>query len=219
MSKKIIAILANGNRINNNLLKKALSNASIIIAADGGAELCRYYSIKPDYIIGDLDSITKETRKIFANTKTIFEPDQNFTDLQKALRFACTLKPDRIVILFAFGKRIDHSICNMLIFQNYRENIPLEIYDSFGKMEILFPGKYDVIGKKGEIISLFSLEPIYNLSLIGFKYSIANKIFKKNFIGISNIFEKEKCQIQFDKGKLISYRVFKEDDISCQTTI
>lgn len=208
MSEKIIAILANGNRINHDLLKKILSNVSIIIAADGGAELCRYYSIKPDYIIGDLDSITKETRKKFADTKIIFEPDQNFTDLQKALRFSCTLKPDRIIILFAFGKRIDHTICNILIFQNYRENIPLEIYDGFGKMELYFPGKYDLIGKAGETISFFSLEPIYNLSLTGFKYSISNKIFKKYFIGISNIFEKEKCQIQFDKGKLISYRVF-----------
>ncbi len=217
MSKKIIASLANGNRINHDLLEKILPDVSIIIAADGGAELCRYYSIKPDYIIGDLDSITKETRKTFSNAKTIFEPDQNFTDLQKALRLACILKPDRIVVLFAFGKRIDHSICNMLIFQNYRESIPLEIYDSFGKMEIYFPGKYNIMGKTGEIISFFSLEPIYNLSLIGFKYSIANKIFKKNFIGISNIFEKEKCQILFDKGKLITYRVFKEDNSSCRT--
>ena len=58
MVSNIVAIIANGEKFND--LEQILKDADIIIAADGGANLCRAKQITPDYIIGDLDSITLE---------------------------------------------------------------------------------------------------------------------------------------------------------------
>ncbi len=209
MYDKIIAIIANGEIIESLLLEEILADVSIIIAADGGAVNCRILNIKPDYIIGDLDSITPELRRHFSDTKIINRPDQNYTDMQKAIRFALTLSPRRLKILSAFGKRADHTIGNMLIFQDYRESVPIEIYDNYGKMQILNAGKHVIKGETGKTVSILSMAPVTNLTLKGFRYTISNRNFNPSFIGVSNVYESENCQIEFDSGKVFLYEVLK----------
>lgn len=210
MYDKIIAIIANGEIIESQLIKTILSDVSVIIAADGGAVNCRILGIKPDYIIGDLDSVTPELRRHFSGTKIINRPDQNYTDMQKAIRFALTLSPRRLKILSAFGKRADHTIGNMLIFQEYWESVPIEIYDNYGKMQILNAGKHVIKGETGKTVSILSMTQVTNLTLKGFRYTISNRNFNPSFIGVSNVYESENCQIEFDSGKLFLYEVLKK---------
>ena len=203
MEKNIIAIIANGEKVNN--IINIMQDVDIIIAADGGANICRSQKIKPDHIIGDLDSITLDNVEFFSKSKFVEITEQSHTDMQKALDYALTLNPTKIIIFSAFGKRTDHSLSNILIFQNYDESIPLEIYDNFGLMTFYTPGKYKLNLQQGQTISFFSLSPIDNLSLNGFKYSVNNANFSSNFIGVSNVVINQKCTVEFQKGKLISY--------------
>ena len=205
MEKNIIAIVADGEKVNS--IRQILKDVDIIIAADGGANLCRKQQIKPDYIIGDLDSITYENMEFFSDSKFIEINEQENTDLQKALDYALSLNPTKIIIISAFGKRADHSLGNILIFQNYYESIPLEVYDNFGVMTFYSPGKYVLKLQLGQTISFFSLTPILNLSLQGFKYPVDNSDFSHNFIGVSNVVINQNCTIEFQKGKLISYLI------------
>ncbi|NQT64648.1 MAG: thiamine diphosphokinase, partial [FCB group bacterium] len=158
-----------------------------------------------DYIIGDLDSITYENMEFFSESKFIEITEQNLTDLQKALNYALMLNPTKIKIISAFGKRADHALGNILIFQNYDESIQLEVYDNFGIMSFYTPGRYELKLQPGQTISFFSLTPINGLFLRGFKYPVNNSDFSHNFIGVSNIVINQKCTIEFQKGKLISY--------------
>ena len=203
MIKNIVAIIANGEKCSN--LEKILMDADIIIAADGGANLCRAQHITPDYIIGDLDSITMETLEFFSESKFIEITEQDHTDMQKALTYALSLNPTKIKIIAVFGNRMDHTLGNILIFQNYNSSIPLEIYDNFGVMTFYSPGKYELNLQPGQIISFFSLSPINDLSLEGFEYPIKNANYSRNFIGVSNVVINQKCTVEFQKGKLISY--------------
>jgi len=203
MIKNIVAIIANGEKCSN--LEKILMDADIIIAADGGANLCRTQHITPDYIIGDLDSITMETLEFFSESKFIEITEQDHTDMQKALTYALSLNPTKIKIIAVFGNRMDHTLGNILIFQNYNSSIPLEIYDNFGVMTFYSPGKYELNLQPGQIISFFSLSPINDLSLEGFEYPIKNANYSRNFIGVSNVVINQKCTVEFQKGKLISY--------------
>ncbi len=203
MEKNIIAIIADGEVVQN--IGKILKDADIIIAADGGANLCRSQQITPDYIIGDLDSITYENLEFFSESKFIEITKQNHTDLQKALNYALMLNPTKIKIISAFGKRADHTLGNILIFQNYDESIPLEIYDNFGVMNLFTKGKYELKLQPGQTVSFFSLSPIKGLTLQGFKYPVTEADHVKNFIGVSNVALMQNCTIEFQKGKLISY--------------
>jgi thiamine pyrophosphokinase len=205
MKKNIIAIIADGEK--NNHIRSILKNTDIIIAADGGANLCRSQKIKPDYIIGDFDSITYENMEFFSDSKFIEITEQENTDLQKALGYALSLNPTKIIIVSAFGKRTDHTLSNILIFQNYEESIPLNIYDNFGVMTLYSPGKYELKLQLGQTISFFSLIPIKGFSLLGFKYPVVNEDHSNNFIGVSNVIINQKCTIEFQKGKLFSYTI------------
>lgn len=203
MKKSIVAIIANGEKFND--LEQILKDTDIIIAADGGANLCRAKQITPDYIIGDFDSITLENMKFFSGSKFIEITEQDHTDIQKALDYALSLNPTKIKIIAVFGKRMDHTLGNILLFQNYDNTIPLEIYDNYGIMTFYSPGKYELNLRPGQRISFFSLSPINDLSLKGFKYPVKNANYSKNFIGVSNVVINQKCTVEFQKGKLISY--------------
>ena len=205
VERNIIAIIADGEKVNN--IRNILKDTDIIIAADGGANLCRLQKIKPDYIVGDLDSITLMNKEFFSESKFIEITEQDNTDLQKALDYALLLNPTEIRIISAFGKRTDHTLGNILIFQNYNGSIPLEIFDNFGVMSFYTPGEYNLTLQLEQTVSFFSLSPIKGLSLQGFKYPIVNADYSNNFIGISNAATSQNCTIRFQKGKLISYRI------------
>ncbi len=53
--------------------------ADVIIAADGGANLCAEYGIKPTLIIGDFDSISDSTKGHFQDVKQIYIQEQEST--------------------------------------------------------------------------------------------------------------------------------------------
>ena len=208
MKKNIIAVIANGEKLRSDFLKKILSDVDTIIAVNGGSGLCYQLSITPDYIIGDLDSVKKNLRKMFPAAEIIPKPDQDSTDLQKALEFAIDLSPGLIKILSPFGKRTDHSMANILIFQQLKTNIKLEIYDNYGILKILKPDEHKIYGKIGKTVSLFSFEPVKNLILKGFKYPITNQDFDRFFLGISNIYQEKECYIKFDDGNLFIYELY-----------
>ena len=210
MKKNIIAIIADGEPLPVDELQKVAMKCDKIIAADGAAEICRRAGIKPDYIIGDFDSITDELRKHFNAATFLERPDQDFTDLQKCMDFALELDPEKLLIVSPFGKRTDHAIGNLLFLSEYAKKVTMEIIDPYGKMRFLPAGKHGVKGRPGQTVSLLSLGAITNLTLSGFKYPVNNKNFNA-FAGVSNIYEQEKCSVQFDSGQLIIYEVSKND--------
>ncbi|MGD9486611.1 MAG: thiamine diphosphokinase [Calditrichaceae bacterium] len=211
MAGKIIAIIANGESLTTDWSRDNLKDASVIIAADGGALLCRELDIHPDYIVGDMDSISDELKNTFSESEFILRPDQNSTDMQKSIEFAISLSPVLIKIFSSFGKRIDHTIANILLFQEYETSVPLVIYDNYGRMSLLSPGNHSLRGRIGMIVSMFSLNPIKNLVLDGFRYPVEGKSFPDSFIGVSNVYEKEVGHVSFDSGKLFLYEMLNNE--------
>ncbi len=205
MKYKNIAIVASGLKVPK--MKRLIKKTSIIIAADGGTKNCLKCNIVPDYIVGDMDSITSFQQEKLAKCEIIERKDQNFTDLQKALQFAKTLKPTSIQIFSVFGKRTDHFVANLMILQNYSESANITIYDKGGEMIILKPGIHKFTDQRiDQIISIFSFQKVQQLTLKGFKYDLSCENFTSNFIGVSNVIKKSNCEISFIKGKLFYYK-------------
>ena len=206
MNKHTTAIIADGEPLAADELRKAVSGCDMIIAADGASEICRQAGIIPDYIIGDFDSITAEVREYFNGVSFIERSDQDFTDLQKCIDFALEQNPDKLLIISPFGRRTDHAFSNLLFLSGYAKKASLKVIDPYGKMRFLSPGKHDLTGRPGQTVSLLSIGSINNLTLAGFKYLVKNKSFE-DFAGVSNEYKHEKCTVQFDSGQLIIYEV------------
>jgi thiamine pyrophosphokinase len=201
---KTILIIANGDPPRDVLLKKLVEKSDVIIASDGGSNICYQNNIYPHFIIGDLDSIETRLFSIFKDAEVIQLIDQETHDLNKAIGFAKTLKPRLILITAAFGKRLDHSLANLLLLQNEFKNVPLEFYDDYGQLSIITNNRQLKLSV-GQTVSLFGLLPVYGLSLSGFRYPLKSRNFPSGFNGLSNVITSADAQISIKKGFLYLY--------------
>ena len=95
-----------------------LPAADLVIAADSGADLAAATGLTVDVLVGDLDSITKETLDAIFDGGTGIEahlPDKDATDLELALHTALRLGADEILIVGGGGGRLDHLLGNVAV--------------------------------------------------------------------------------------------------------
>lgn len=170
--KKCI-IIANGDLPKRNHIKILMQkNYDTIICADGGANSAAKLNVIPDFIIGDFDSVTDETKKIFYNkSKFIQIKRQNDTDVEKCLKFAIKNKFSEAILLGATGDRLDHSICNLGIVLKFYDKIKIKIVH---QKSLLIPisGEVNFKTTKGETISLYGFDEKTLITSIGLKYKL-----------------------------------------------
>ncbi len=210
---KMICIIANGEKPVKRVLDEAIVGADMLIAADGGSNICREMGIVPDVIIGDLDSSAADILEIFPESLIIHEPGQDSSDMEKAVAYAISCHPCRINIISALGYRTDHVLQNILIFYFiglYAPKCDIEVclYDNWGRIRFLSPGKHILKNRMGRTVSFFSLGSISKLTLRGFRYEITNEEYKENFGSLSNVYESDECEVEFTGSRLIWYECY-----------
>jgi len=99
-------ILANGSFPVHATPFASLHNAKRIICCDGAAQNLLNAGLEPDFIIGDLDSVSDEIKQRFASV-LIHQAEQETNDLTKAVHFCIENNWTEITILGATGKRED----------------------------------------------------------------------------------------------------------------
>lgn len=88
-------------------LQTALAVAPTLVAADGGADRALALGQPPDWVIGDLDSITVGARRLIPEGRIHHVAEQDSTDFTKCLtRIAA---PFVMAVGFA-GLRLDHTL-------------------------------------------------------------------------------------------------------------
>ena len=155
-----ILIITGGN-VKKEFLQKILQENEYkkIIAADRGLEILNEINVKPDYIIGDFDSVNKEILEQYKNIPiTYLKPEKDFTDTHMALKLAMEQGAKKITIVGAIGTRFDHSIANIHILKEALENnIEAEIIDEHNKIKLI---NKDTEIKKDDKYKYISLIPL-----------------------------------------------------------
>jgi thiamine pyrophosphokinase len=193
-------ILANGKPPAKSVLT-FLNNKgySTLICADGGANAARKINVLPDFIIGDLDSITKDTLKYFTGKSEIIKiKRQNDTDVEKCIKYAIKNKLDDIVLTGVTGNRLDHTFCNLGIVLKFFHLAPIRI---ISENSFLAPYSGNVIIKtcSGEIISLYGFNSKTRIISKGLYYPLKN---------ISLPFGIKESTSNLAVGKILKLRIF-----------
>ncbi|MCH7723147.1 MAG: thiamine diphosphokinase [Bacteroidetes bacterium] len=172
--KKCI-ILANGKSPRKSVITFFQKNGfDTIICADGGADSALRLGLTPDFIIGDLDSISKEAIKKFKSTSKILQyKRQNDTDVEKCLKFAIKNKFDEALLIGVTGNRLDHTICNLGIVLKFFSKIKLSLVAENSYLKP-YTGDFRLKTQKGEIISLYGFDKKTKITSKGLKYSLKN---------------------------------------------
>ena len=182
-----------------------------IIGVDKGLQFLYENGIKPDYIVGDFDSVPREIVEYYRTEENVpireFKPVKDASDTEIALRLCLGLRRKEIYILGGTGNRIDHLWANIQCL-----NIALAagseamILDSHNRIRILEHGitltRAEAFGK---YFSVFPLElPVEDFSISGAKYPLQNHLLSAgDSLGVSNEFAEDEVKISFVCGKVI----------------
>ena len=202
MAKLNKVLLVLNGIADNKFLAETAKNYSFILAADGGANKCLKAGIKPDIVVGDLDSITPKNKALLKDRLKQFTRQDN-SDFEKALDYLKTLKPKQVDIVLSYGGRLDFGLSNFLTASNYLKYF--DICFLFPKAVVYLLSKGAKIkAKNGARISLIALEEIKNISTQNLVYPLKNENLGPCQRGLSNI-ALGNFGINFKRGKLLVY--------------
>ncbi len=148
--------------------------AKPLLAADGGANHLGRIGLRPDAVIGDLDSISPGIRKFIGEDRMIHRPDQDRTDLDKALEYAFDeLGLENLTVFGATGGRIDHAVGNLGLLAKRALGGRL-VFDAGDCRVLAVGGELALDAEPGEIWSFFTFDPGVRVTLEGVKWPIAD---------------------------------------------
>lgn len=150
-------IFANGILPDLDAARRLLRNGDVIICADGGTRHALALGLRPQAVIGDLDSLTAAD---LAALQKIGVPvrqhpvDKNETDLELALKHAAESHSESILVVGGLGGRADQTIANLaLITAPGIRDLPVRLDD--GVEEAFFcRDRASIVGQAGEVVSL-----------------------------------------------------------------
>lgn len=179
-----------------------------IYCADGGANLLEKLGIFPREIWGDLDSVSEEILQKYEEVGVgikRFPKEKDFTDGELVLQYVTEKEYDKIVIIGGLGGRKDHELTNLNLIFKFKN------LSFITEQEEIFEIEKDkvILFQKGKTISFVPFsEKVEGLTLKGVKYPLDKyTLHRGDSICMSNIIEEDRCEISFEKGKLLGILV------------
>jgi len=194
-------IVCGGSPPSKKLLEAEIKAADLTIGADSGGYVFLGFKYFPDVVIGDLDSFKYTNHE---GINVIHDPDQETNDLEKALAYALDKGVTSCSILGTLGKRIDHTVKNISVLQQFHSKFESIIFrDDYGDM-FLVKSPFTPDLEVGTLISFFPVRnPVANFTSTGVLYPLTNSTLEMGGQdGTSNEITSKDSIITFDKGYL-----------------
>ncbi len=205
---KRIVIFANGELPDINKVRTLLRTDDHIICADGGTRHALALGLRPNLVIGDMDSINEDQWRELEQAGVaieMFPRDKNETDLELAILRAVELEPKEIVIVAALGGRLDQTLGNMALLTDIRL-LSLDIRFDDGAEEIFFcRDQAEVRGRSGDIVSLIPWQgEVTGVQTENLKWKLDSEtLYSDKTRGISNEMTADVTSIKISTGLLL----------------
>ncbi|GHV58255.1 thiamine pyrophosphokinase [Bacteroidia bacterium] len=199
-------ILADGSFPEHEIPLSFLKKAHRIICCDGSTEKLLVFGLEPDYIVGDLDSISEELKQRYSPILS-HHPDQESNDLTKAIQFCTRHGWKEITILGATGKREDHTLGNISLLIDYAKIAHVQMLTDYG---VFVPQSESAVYEsyRGQQVSIFSLHPTTLFTTQNLVYPIHNRPLTSWWQGTLNEANSKSFRIDIDAGKILIFRKY-----------
>ena len=215
---QIVNIVSGGHIGDRDFFRNKISGMEncLIVCCDGGVRHLQQTGIKPDVILGDMDSIDPNQLESYSrqNVKIIKYPaSKDFTDTELALDYALNLKPEAIYIWGALGGRLDHTLANVFLLEKTKA-LPIKVclIDEYCEV-FLLSGDVTINESAGQTVSLIALSPqVEGITLRGFLYPLDSAILRMGESrAVSNIINGDEAKISVRSGSLLVIRYWQKD--------
>ncbi|OIN59926.1 thiamine diphosphokinase [Arsenicibacter rosenii] len=169
-------LIANGEACDPELLGQLLEWSPFVVVLDHAIWRVFELGIKVDVLLGDfdrdvdLDAVRERQYPI----DIVHAPDQNKTDLEKGIELLIERGFPAVNIIWATGRRADHSITNMTNIVRYKQRIKMVLHDDYSR---IFPlvGTFEKWYEKGTPISLIPVGVVDGIVTSGLLYNLHNE--------------------------------------------
>lgn len=199
-------IIANGEACSPELLGQLLEWSPFIVVLDHAIYRVLDLGIKVDAWLGDFDVAHdfEAIRERQHPLEIVNTPDQEKTDLNKAIEFLIERGFPAANIVWATGRRADHAITNITDLVRYKDKIKLVLLDDYSK---IFPltGTFEKWYAAGTPISLIPVGAVDGIETSGLKYNLNNETLTMGHrTGSSNVTEADgMVRVSAQKGDLL----------------
>ena len=204
-------IIANGAACNPELLGQLLEWSPLVVVLDSAIERVIELGIKVDVLLGDFDrGFDPEFYKTSQYPlEIVHTPDQDKTDLEKAFDYLIERKIPAVNVVWATGRRADHTITNLTQIVRYRDLLKIVILDDHSKI-FLLPTKFEKWYTANTPISLIPIGVVDGISSTNLKYELNNDTLTMGYrTGSSNSVEKDgMVTITHSQGDLLLMECF-----------
>lgn len=204
-------IFANGDLRRPAVIRRSLRPNDWIIAADGGARLCRRLGLSPELLIGDFDSLNDAARWRLeaAGTSTARYPEaKDQTDLELALLHAVAHGAEDILVVGALGDRWDHSLASFaLALAPGLASATLTFDDGTTWVGFLRAGDtLRLPGQPGDLVSLIPLGgDAEGITTQGLRFPLNREALPFGSTrGVSNVIEAAQAVVSLRSGRLVA---------------
>jgi len=208
-------IFANGDVNDGEMVRRTLEVAAampgqtLIIAADGGARAARYFGLRPDTVIGDMDSLSEsELAQLQAEGADIIRhpAEKDETDLELAIALARDEGAAWMRVIGGVGDRLDQTISNVyLLAQAALAGCDARMVAGRQEAWVMASGAHTIVGAEGDTVSLIPLNgAVHGIVTDGLYYPLRDEdLYFGPARGVSNVMTAPHAQIRIRSGALL----------------
>jgi len=200
-------VALNGKITHIEKLKSILSEIAFdyVIGVDGGLKHLDSLGYSPDMMIGDFDSTNLEEHRLkWPDIQILkFNTEKDMTDAELAFSYMVDKGFSEIIVIGAFGGRLDHLLGNIFLLERY-PNIML--LGAFNRAKLLVgPTDKEIIKRKGFLSLIPVSDVVEGVTLKGFKYPLDDVMLRRGSTwGISNEMISDHAHIFIRQGKVLA---------------
>jgi thiamine pyrophosphokinase len=177
--------------------------ADLIAAADSGLALAENAGLRPDWIIGDMDSLDDPSRldKYPPDRVLRFPVCKDFTDTELALDLLWDRGCGDITVAGGGGGRLDHILAMAALFE--RERFPSRWFTAREKI-FTVSGVFFYRAEKNRMVSVFPVgNGPWKAQSSGLKWPLDGVAWRRGVFGVSNVVETGDIDVTALSGRFL----------------
>lgn len=199
-------ILADGDFPEHEIPLSILHSGKPVVCCDGAADKLLERGISPNWVVGDLDSLSARAARMLEG-KLHREEEQETNDLAKAFRFCVKRRWRKLAMLGLSGGREDHTIGNLSYLVDFASECEVNAYTDTGVFTPLLRSCV-MQSYPGQAVSLFSFQPGLEVYSEGLRYPLSGVRFDRWWNATLNEATAGKITLTFTGGQLLVFREY-----------